>query len=223
MNVHEAVATRRSVRGFLARPVPTEIISRILQLAARAPSGGNLQPWQIKVVSGPALDRLKGIMKERVRQAPDGEAAEYAIYPEKLIAPYRDRRFKVGEDLYGHVGIPRDDKVGRKAWFAENYQFFGAPMALFCNVHRTMGPPQWSDMGMFLQTVMLLLREEGLDSCAQECWAVYPQTIGEFLGTPPEYMLFTGMAIGYADPDAPANRLATARAALDEFAEFIER
>jgi nitroreductase len=222
MDVYEAVATRRSVRGFLDRPVPVKTMRRILQAASRAPSGGNLQPWHVKVVTGPALARLKAVMQMRVQEAPDGEQTEYAIYPDKLVAPYRDRRFKVGEDLYGHLAIPREDKAARKQWFAKNYQFFGAPMALFCNVDRMMGPPQWSDLGMFLQTVMLLLREEGLDSCAQECWAIYPQTIAAFLNTPPEHMLFTGMAIGYADPDAAANRLVAARAPVEEVAEFIE-
>jgi len=223
MNVYDAVQTRRSVRGFLDRPVPDQTMRRILQAAARAPSGGNLQPWHVTVVTGAALQRLKDIMKDRVREAPDGETAEYKIYPDKLVAPYRDRRFKVGEDLYGHLEIPRDDKAARKRWFSENYQFFGAPMALFVNVHRMMGPPQWSDLGMFMQTVMLLLREEGLDSCAQECWAIYPETIGAFLNTPPEQMLFSGMAIGYADPDAPANRLAAAREDVEAFADFIDR
>jgi nitroreductase len=223
MNVYDAVQTRRSVRGFLDRPVPDQTMRRILQAAARAPSGGNLQPWHVTVVTGAALQRLKDIMRDRVQQAPDGETAEDKIYPDKLVAPYRDRRFKVGEDLYGHLDIPREDKAARKRWFAENYQFFGAPMALFVNVHRMMGPPQWSDLGMFMQTVMLLLREEGLDSCAQECWAVYPETMGAFLNTPPEQMLFSGMAIGYADPDAPANRLAAAREDVEAFAAFIDR
>jgi nitroreductase len=136
------------------------------------------------------------------------------------VAPYRDRRFAVGEDMYALLGVPRDDKAGRLRWFARNYQFFGAPLALFCTVDRRMGMPQWSDLGMYLQTVMLLLRDEGLDSCAQECWAVYPQTITQFLGTPTERMLFTGMAIGYRNEAAKINELVTRRAPLDEFASF---
>lgn len=105
-------------------------------------------------------------------------------------------------------------------WFARNFQFFGGPVALFASIDRAMGPPQWSDLGMFLQTVMLLLREEGLDSCAQECWAVYPVTVGAFLGLPPERMLFCGMAIGVADPADPANVMRARRAAVDDFATF---
>ncbi len=221
MKVSEAILSRRSVRGFLDRAVAPDVIRRIVQTAARAPSGGNLQPWHIQVVGGEPLMRLKQIMRERVDAAPQGETAEYDIYPKELVAPYRDRRFKVGEDLYGRMNIPREDKAARKKWFARNYQFFGAPLALFCQVDRRMGPPQWSDLGMYLQSLMLLLREEGLDSCAQECWAVYPETIGQFLNTPPHQMLFTGMAIGYADPADPVNGLIVDRAPPEEFAEFI--
>lgn len=221
MKVSQAVASRKSVRGFLPRAVAPDTIRRVLDAAARAPSGGNLQPWHIHVVGGEALERLRGIMRERIAEAPSGEAREYDIYPPELVSPYRERRFQVGEALYHHLGIPREDKARRQAQFARNFTFFGAPLALFCTVDRRMGPPQWSDLGMYLQTVMLLLREEGLDSCAQECWAMYPQTIGEFLSLPAERMLFSGMAIGYEDPEAPANRLRAGRAPLAEFTEFI--
>jgi len=220
MKVSEAIATRRSVRGFLDEPVDGALIRRILEQAARAPSGGNLQPWHLYVVGGAELTRLKEIMAKRIFEAPKGEPTEYDIYPKELVAPYTDRRFQVGEDLYGHLGIPREDRAARMQWFARNFMFFNAPLALFCYVNRVMGPPQWSDLGMYLENVMLLLREAGLDSCPQECWAIYPQTIGEFLGPPPELMLFTGMAIGRKDPDEPANRLEAQRAPLSEFAQF---
>ncbi len=220
MDVSEAIATRRSVRGFLDRPVDPQVLRNVLEKAARAPSGGNLQPWHIYVVGGDELTRLKEIMSKRVFEAPKGEPTEYDIYPKALGEPYASRRFEVGEDLYGHLGIPREDKAARMMWFARNFNFFGAPVALFCYVNRYMGPPQWSDLGMYLENVMLLLREEGLDSCPQECWAIYPQTIGEFLGAPAEWMLFTGMSIGWKDPDEPANRLVAKRVPLDEFAEF---
>ncbi|HOA93536.1 MAG TPA: nitroreductase [Quisquiliibacterium sp.] len=220
MDVYEAVASRHSIRAYLDRPVPPDTIRRVLTAAARAPSGGNLQPWHIDVVGGAELARLKAIMRTRVVEAPGGEEKDYDVYPKELVAPYRDYRFQVGEDMYGLLGIPREDKAARLGWFARNYQFFDAPLALFCTVDRRMGKPQWSDLGMYLQTVMLLLRAEGLDSCAQECWSTYPQTITAFLGTPAERMLFTGMAIGYADPQHPINRLVTRRAPLDDFATF---
>ncbi|QMW24280.1 nitroreductase [Sandaracinobacteroides saxicola] len=220
MNVSEALNTRRSVRGFLDRPVEGAVIRRVLETAARAPSGGNLQPWHIDVVGGADLDALKAIMAKRVPEQPTGEPTEYDIYPRELAEPYKSYRYQVGEDLYGALGIPRENKMARMMWFARNFQFFGAPLALFCTVDRRMGPPQWSDLGMYLQSVMLLLREEGLDSCPQECWAIYPKTIGDFLGTPPERMLFTGMSIGYADMDDPANQFRTRRAPVEDFATF---
>ena len=220
MQVSEAVASRASVRGFLPDPVDGDVIRRVLEQAARAPSGGNLQPWHVDVVAGAPLEALRAIMRTRVVEAPGGEPTEYDIYPKVLPDRNKAYRFEVGEDLYGALGIPREDKAARLRWFAQNFDFFGAPLALFTSVERTMGPPQWSDLGMFLQTVMLLLREEGLDSCAQECWAIYPATVGAFLGLPPTRMLFCGMAIGVADPAAPANAMRSRRAPLDVFATF---
>ena len=220
MIVSEAVASRRSVRGFLPDPVDGAVIRRVLERAARAPSGGNLQPWHIDVVAGEPLADLKVLMQARIQALPKGEPPEYAIYPNELPEPYRSYRFEVGEDLYGALGIPRENKLARLFWFARNFQFFGAPVALFCSVARMMGPPQWSDLGMYLQTVMLLLREEGLDSCPQECWAVYPQTIRDFIGIPDERMLFTGMAIGFKDPADKANAMVPRRAPLGDFATF---
>jgi nitroreductase len=221
--VTEALDSRLSVREFLPTPVPAGVIRHVLQTASRAPSGGNLQPWHLDVVAGPRLDELKALMARRLAEVQAGdrsEVAEYDIYPKELVAPYRDHRFAAGEDLYRLLEIPREDKAGRQRWFARNYQCFGAPMALFCSVDRRMGPPQWSDLGMLLQSVMLLLREAGIDSCAQECWAVYPRTVGGFLGLPAERMLFTGMSIGYRDPSHPVNTLRTRRAPLDSFARF---
>ncbi|MCC6653284.1 MAG: nitroreductase [Candidatus Eisenbacteria bacterium] len=221
MHVQDALATRLSVRDFLPTPVSGELIREILITAARAPSGGNLQPWHIAVIAGEPLTRLRSLMIDRVAACPEGEPVEYDIYPPSLHSPYRERRFEVGEDMYRLLGIAREDKAARRAWFARNYQFFGAPLALFCSVDRRMGPPQWSDLGMFLQSVMLLLRERGLDSCPQECWSLYHETVGRFIALPPERLLFCGMAIGYRNPDHPVNRLASKRAPLTEFAEFM--
>lgn len=220
MKVSEAIASRRSVRGFLPTPVAPEVIRRVVEAAARAPSGGNLQPWHIDVVAGAPLEELKAIMRERMMANPTGEPTEYDIYPKVLPDPYKGYRFAVGEELYRALGIPREDKAARMMWFSRNFQFFGAPMALFCSVARTMGPPQWSDLGMYLQSLMLLLREEGLDSCPQECWAIYPATIRDFIGIPEDRMLFTGMAIGFKDDGDPANAARPDRAPLAAFATF---
>ncbi len=223
MNVYEALASRRSVRDFLPRPVPGAVIRRVLSAAARSASGGNVQPWHIDVVAGERLDELKALMQRRLQEVAAGaapEPTEYDIYPKELVAPYRDYRFKLGEAMYATMGIPREDKASRLKWFARNYQFFGAPMALFCSIDGRMGPPQWSDLGMFLMSVMLLLREEGLDSCAQESWSVYPRTIANFVDMPPERMLFCGMSIGYCNAEHPVNRLVSERAELAAFAKF---
>jgi nitroreductase len=220
VNVSEAVESRKSVRQFLPDPVDPAAIRMVLQRAARAPSGGNLQPWHVHIVGGESLATLKTIMAQRIVQAPEGERTEYDVYPRELTSPYRDRRYQVGEDLYRSIGIAREDRPARLRQFARNYAFFDAPLALFCSVDRQMGPPQWADLGMFLQTVMLLLREAGLHSCAQECWALYAQTVGEFLSLPDAQMLFSGMAIGYEDTTAPINQWRSARVPLDEFTRF---
>lgn len=221
--VSEALATRISVRDFLPTPVPGALIREVLAKASRAPSGGNVQPWHIDVLAGEPLAEFKAIMHQRLAEVLAGdrsETPEYDIYPPNLWPPYRDYRFELGEDMYRLLGIPREDKAARLRWFARNYEFFGAPMALFCTIDRKMGPPQWSDLGMFLQSVMLLLREAGLDSCPQECWSTYPRTVGKFIGMPPERMLFCGMAIGHANPEHPVNALRSKRAPLEAFARF---
>lgn len=222
MEVREAVATRRSVRAFLPRPVDSALLRDLVERAGRAPSGGNLQPWNLHIVSGAAMARLKALMARRVVEAPLGEGTEYPIYPVDLGDPYKARRFENGMAYYAALGVERGDRDRRQEAFADNFQFFGAPVGLFCHVERGHGPPQWSDCGMYLQTLMLLLRDAGLDSCAQEAWAMYPRTIDAFLGVPASQMLFTGMAIGWRDPEAPVNTWPVSRAPLAEFATFLE-
>ena len=216
MDVSEAIAARRSVRGFLSDPVDPAVLHGIVTKAARAATGGNLQPWHVDVLTGAPLERLKAAVLHKIQWG-QPETAAYDIYPSELVAPYRDRRFAVGEAMYREIGIPREDKAARRPWFARNFQFFGAPAALFCSVDRRMGPPQWADLGMYLQNVMLLAVEAGLGSCAQECWAMYPETVGEAIALPAERMLFCGMAIGVEDTTEPANRLRSARAPEDEW------
>jgi nitroreductase len=217
MNVSDAVATRRSVRSFLDKPVDIDLVKDIIVRSARAATGGNLQPWHIDLIHGNAMAALKAIMADTVANHPAGEGTEYDIYPTALSAPYTDRRFEIGEMLYASLKIPRENKSARMKWFARNFQFFGAPVALFLTIDRQMGPPQWGDCGMMLQNIMLMLREAGLDSCAQECWAIYPKTIGTFLGTPDHRILWTGMSIGYKDAEDPANALMPTRAPPTEW------
>ncbi len=152
---------------------------------------------------------------------PGGEGPEYDVYPASMIEPYRTARFEVGEDMYSLLQIPREDKDARREWFAENYRFFGAPAAVFCFFDRMMGPPQWSDLGMFLQTFMLLLEEEGIQSCAQECWYRFPKTVSQFCGMSENDQLFCGISIGYADWDHPVNQLKSKRLDPDLWLKVI--
>ncbi len=220
LSVTQAVTQRRSVRAFTDQPVDRSLLHTLIERAGRAPSGGNLQPWHVHIVTGDAMARLKTLMTARVAEAPMGEGADYAIYPPDLAGRFNDRRKGVGAAMYDALGVERGDRARRQAVFAENFQFFGAPVGLFCTVERDHGPPQWSDCGMYLQTLMLLLVEAGLDSCAQEAWALWPRTIGDFLGLPDRQMLFTGMAIGYRYAGAAVNNWPVPRAALAEFATF---
>lgn len=221
MNVSEAIAARRSVRGYRTDPVDSAVLHGIVTKAARAATGGNLQPWHVDVLMGAPLEALKAAIAAKLWRG-ETETPAYDIYPSELVAPYRDRRFAVGEALYAEIGIPRDDKAARRLWFARNFQFFGAPAALFCTVDRRMGPPQWADLGMYLQNVMLLAVEAGLATCAQECWAVYPETVAAAIDIPPERMLFCGMAIGFEDIEEPANRLCSPRAPATEWLKIRE-
>ncbi len=220
MNVTEAVTSRRSVRQFLDKPVDRTIIEKVLQTAARAPSGGNVQPWNAVVVGGDELTRIAGAIKARVPDAPMGEGHEYAIYPKGLDGRYEEQRVSVGEALYGSLDIPRDDKGARIRQLMKNWDSFGAPVQLFTFIPKYMGPPQWSDMGMWLQTVMLLLREEGLDSCAQEIWAMYGTCMRELLDIDGDHIFFCGMAIGYRDAQAPINNFEVSRIAMSECVKF---
>lgn len=218
MNVSEALASRISCRAFLDRPVPEATVRVILDGARHAPSGGNLQPWRVYALTGAPLRELVAQVDGKLRRNPAGEPAEYDIYPPHLGEPYRTCRFKCGADLYATLGIPREDRAGRLRQFGRNARFHDAPVGLFFALDRQMGPPQWADMGIFLQSVMLLAREHGLHTCPQEYWAIWHETVAAFLGLPPELMLFCGMALGYMDESAPVNTLRTERLEVDAFA-----
>ncbi len=216
MTVTEAVATRRSIRAFTDQPVDRAVLTRVLEKAQRAPSGGNTQPWHGIVLTGAPLQRL---FDRVAHDLPKGRAAfapEYHVYPPELDGNYEQRRRGIGEDMYGALQIPREDKTARLMWFARNFQAFGAPVLMLVHTPKYMGPPQWSDIGMWLQSIMLLLREEGLDSCPQEAWAVYAPQIREVVEIPEDHIFFCGLAIGHRDPDAPVNQFPVARAPIDE-------
>ena len=220
MNVSEAVEARASVRAFLPDAIPQATVRALVCGAARAPSGGNVQPWRVHAIAGDRMAAFRTLMKTRLRETPTGEEAEYPVYPENLWEPYRSRRFQVGEDLYRALGIERENKLGRLMQFANNYDFFGAPVGLFVSIDRRMGQAQWVDLGMYLQTLMLLAVEQGLDTCAQEAWSRWPKTVGAFIGLDADHMLFCGVALGHRDPAHAVNAWRSARAPSDEFAIF---
>jgi nitroreductase len=220
MHVRDAVASRFSCRAFLPKPVPLATVRGILERASRAPSGGNLQPWRVHVLAGTPLEELKARIRPHAQTNPHGEGNEYQVYPAPLKEPYYSRRHDVGAELYAAIGIPRQDRAARYRQFARNFELFGAPVGLFFSIDRTMGPPQWSDLGMFVQTVMLLARGESLHTCSIEAWTSWHKTVSACLALPAEHMLFCGMALGYADPAAPINQWRAPREEVDGFAVF---
>lgn len=220
MDVFEAVETRFSARAFLPRPVSGDIVRDIVSRARQAPSGGNLQPWFVHALSGEALEDFKALMRRRLKEDPEGEGTEYPVYPPSLWPPYRDRRYSCGMELYAALDIAREDTAARHGQFVRNFEFFGAPVGLFFSIDRGMGAPQWADLGMYLQTVMVLARGHGLHTCPQEAWARWYKTVGAFISLRDDRMLFCGMGLGHIDPDDPVNRFQPERAPLDEFASF---
>ncbi|MDX5365792.1 MAG: nitroreductase [Alphaproteobacteria bacterium] len=218
MKVSEALKSRITCRAFLDKPVPEATVRRILEEAKYAPSGGNLQPWHVYVLTGKKLEEFLGIIAAKQKDNPFGEGTEYDIYPKGLKEPYKARRFKCGEDMYATIGVSREDKAGRLMQFSRNFRFFDAPVAMFFAIDRQMGLGQWSDLGMFIQSVMLAAREHGLHTAAQEAWAIWYKTVSEFVQMPEELMLFCGLGLGYMDESAPINQLRTDRAPLEEFA-----
>jgi|TARA_B110000967_G_C18759498_1_gene497053 nitroreductase len=218
MNISEAVSARQSVRQFLKKPIPNSMIQTLLEKAARSPSGGNLQPWKIYVINQSSMDDFLDFQVKWT----EPETPAYDIYPPKLKEPYRSYRYELGEQMYSLLGIPREDKAARINQVMKNFNFFGAPVGIFCFIDSSMGPPQWSDLGMFLQTFMLLAKEAGLDTCAQEAWSMKQDSVKSFLGADDSLLLFCGMAIGYGDPDGLINQLRSSRSPIDQWATFVK-
>ncbi len=218
--VTEAVFGRRSTRAFLDRPVACETVAEILEIAARAPSGGNLQPWHVDVLAGAALAGLKDRVRASLAADPAGEGTEFPVYPPALAEPWRGRRFASGEQLYAAIGIAREDRAARLRQFAKNFELFGAPVGLFYSIPRRFGPPQWAHLGMFLQNIMLLAEERGLATCAQEAWALAHKSVGAVLELPEDRMLYCGMALGWPDEAHPINGWRTEREPVAAFARF---
>ncbi len=219
MDVYEAVTSRRAVRGFTDEPVSREVLDRVLSAASWSPSGSNVQPWNIYVVTGAPLAELKKRAVERVANGVPWDEREYEMYPSAMKSPYRDRRSAFGKERYSALGIAREDWEARMRAAIANWDCFGAPAALFVYIDRDMGPAQWADLGMYLQTIMLLLRDEGLHSCPQMAWSQVRNTVAEVLSPPDGLILFCGLSIGHEDPTVSYVR--TGRAPLDETVTMV--
>jgi nitroreductase len=221
MDVFEAVDTRISCRAFLDKPVDPAIVRDLIVRAQRAASGGNLQSWFVHALAGAPLAELKRRAAIAIGDRnPRTFVTEYPIYPETMWEPYLGRREHHGVQLYGALGIARDDHAGRLKQFNRNFEFFNAPVGLFISIDRKLGPGQWADLGGYIHALAFLARGHGLDTCPQEAWARLHKTVGEFLKLPAEQMLFCGMAIGYGDHSDPANSFRSPRAELSEFCTF---
>lgn len=224
MDIKTALMARKSIRAFTNQPVSIDVVKEILERAARAPSGSNLQPWRVHVLAEQTREELIRRVHDRMEELPRGEGPEYSIHPANVHdEPYHSRYMRASELMYGAAGIEREDKVARQKHLAKNFSFFGAPVGLIFTIDRQMGPGQWMDLGMYLQSVMLLALDFGLETCAQEAWALWPNLLKESLALPDNEMVVCGMAIGHADRAAPINNFTSERAPFDEYVTVLEQ
>lgn len=220
-SVTEALDTRITVRDFLDKPVPEDLLRGILEKAMRSPSGGNLQPWNIHVIQG---QTLKNLIQDGVKRAQAGQTEDptYPAYPSPLWEPHRSWRYKLGEDMYARLGIAKDDKAARLNWLVQNIKFFEAPVGLIITGDKRLGMPQYMDIGILLQSIMLLAREHGLHTAPQGWWRNWPDLVANHLEIPDGQEILVGMSLGYGNPENPVNDLYADRAQLEEVSRFYD-
>jgi nitroreductase len=221
MKVSEAILSRHSMRVFHDRTVPMDVLNRLLDVARYSASNGNVQPWKIYVTLGDARKRLSAAILKAMDEDEEGGPAEYDVYPRVFTEPYDQRRKKVGKDLYTLLNVPRGDAAGMQKQFRKNFEFFGAPVGMILTIDRGMGNGQWVDCGIFLNSLMLLAREEGLHTCPQAAFARFQKIVRRELAIPANEVVLCGLALGYADPAEVPNSLVTERARVEDFATFI--
>lgn len=219
LSLIDAIDGRRSIRRFRPDPVPEAVVRDILDRAARAPSGSNIQPWKVRVVSGAARRRLIDAVAES--RAAGHEEAEYRYYPDTWFEPFKARRRACGLGLYQLLGLTREDTAGMAAQQARNFALFDAPVGLFFSMDRRLNQGSWLDMGMFIGTVMLLARAHGLETCPQAAWVNHGATVHRVLGIPDDEIFLCALSLGVEDATAPENRLRTDRAPVDDFTLFL--
>jgi len=221
VTVSDAINTRITTRAFVDKPVPQDVLKTIFETARRTASGGNLQPWNAHVLTGEPLNKFRNdIMGKMMKQA--FEQDTHKAYPSPLWEPMRSWRYKLGEDMYALLGIPKDDKPARMMQVAKNFAFFGAPVGILIVGDKRLGMPQHLDIGIYVQSLMLLAREHGLHTAPQGAWRAWPETIRSFTGHSEDQEILVGMSMGYADPDQPVNDLISDRAALEELVTFYD-
>ncbi|WP_336276834.1 nitroreductase [Bartonella sp. CB178] len=219
--IFQSILSRKSIRAFTDQPVSQKIVEEILKLAARSPSGANIQPWQVIVLTGEVLERVGRELSQLSLSGVEGER-EYDYYPREWREPYISRRRKVGLDLYKSLGIQKDEQEKILRQKARNFSFFGAPVGFLFTMDRDMGIGSWLDLGIFMQTIMLAARGFGLDTCPQAAFANYHEQIRTLLSIPFDRCVICGMALGYRDASAPENNFDTERAPIQNFVRFAE-
>ena len=220
--VERAIRSRRAIRAFLPDPIDPALLRRLIALAACAPSGTNMQPWRLRVIGPQARSRLEAALLAALEAGARPGLEEYRYYPERLREPYLSRRRKVGWDLYGLLGVTRGDTEGMKRQTAANLRFFDAPVALMLTIDRDLEIGSWLDLGMFVQTLLIAAQAHGLDSCPQAIFAQFHAIVRRELTIPEGEVVICGIALGKADPDAPANRLVPEREPVDAFTTWLD-
>ena len=225
LSVVDAVQTRRSIRAFTGKPVPRSTVEFILEVASRAPGGSNIQPWRVYAVAGTPLETLSAELRAAHKDPSMGEAnEEYRYCPAEWFEPYLSRRRKLGWSLYGLLGIRNGDKTAMSRQNARNYDFFGAPVGIFFTLDRKLEVGSWLDLGMFMENIMVVARGLGLDICPQVAFTKYHHVVRRGLTIPDTEILVSGMALSYADLQAPENNLRTARPSprFHQFSWFLK-
>jgi nitroreductase len=221
-DVFAAARTRRSIRAYKSERVPPDTLREIVALGGRAPSGSNIQPWRVHVLTGATLTRVGTAIQQAFLTDEPGHHRDYDYYTDPIEEPYLARRRQCGWGLYGTLGIGRGDHAKSKAYRATNYNFFGAPAGLIFTIDRELERGSWLDYGMFLQTLMLAARARGLHTCAEAAIASYPDIVRRELGITTDWIVICGMALGYADPQALVNTFQPARIGVEEYAVFLD-
>ena len=221
-DVFEAAHTRRSVRAYKPDPVPPALLREIVELGRYAPSGSNIQPWRVHVLTGATLKRVGTAIESAFLNDEPGHRRDYDYYTDPVFEPYLARRRACGWGLYGTLGIGKGDHEKSRAYRASNYTFFGAPAGLVFTIDRKLEKGSWLDYGMFLQNIMIAARARGLHTCAEASIASYPDVVRRELGLGREWVVICGMAMGYADAEAVVNTFQPERITLEDYATFLD-